>query len=107
MTPINLETRMLAFLKIKKVMLRKEIRAHFGLTNIQMNKISSKIQQRELIVSVDTSAGKLWHDKEYAHSQGIKPSKREPQRNWCSIAKGEQPYLDRDVFINSLWRVAV
>jgi len=103
----KLEKDILARLKIKKSMLLKEIRAHFGISNKQMCKISLKLRQAELVVSVNTPEGKLWHDKEYADSHGIEPSKSEPQRNWCSIATGEQPYLDRMSRVNSLWRIAV
>jgi len=103
MTPNKLEVSILTLLKTNKIMLRKEIRAHFGLSNIQMNRISLKLRQRGLVVSSATGACNKWYDKEYADSLGIKPTERKSKRNWCSIATGEQPYLDRMSRVNSLW----
>lgn len=99
----KLEKEILARLKIKKSMLLKEIRAHFGISNKQMCKISLRLRQAKLVVSSATGAYNKWYDKEYADSLGIKPTERKPKRNWCSIATGEQPYLDRMSRIEIFW----
>ncbi len=103
MTTNKLEKEILALLKIKKFMLLKEIRAHFGISNKQMCKISLRLRQAKLVVSSATGAYNKWYDKEHADSLGIKPSERKSKRNWCCIATGEQPYLDRVSRIDSFW----
>ncbi len=107
MTLSKLEQATLNLLKARKVMLRKEIRAYFGLSNIQMNRISLKLRKAELVVSSATGACNRWYDKEYAESQGIKSTKRVSQGKWSNTDQFEQPYIDRYNLINSLMRVAV
>jgi len=107
MTPNKLEQAILALLKTNKIMLRRDIRAHFKLSNINMNRISLRLRQAELVVSSATGALNRWYDKEYAASQGIKSSKRVPQGKWSNTDQFERPYIDRLNLINSLMRVAV
>lgn len=106
MTPNAIEIRILELLKTNKIMLLKEIRAHFNLSNIEMNRASLRLRQAGLVVSSSTGAYNRWYDKDYADSQGIKSSKRIPQGKWSNTDQFEQPYIDRLNRINSLWRVA-
>ncbi len=101
--PNERETKILALLKIKKIMLRKEIREHFGLSNREMNRTSLKLRQANMVVSSATGACNRWYDKEYADSLGIKSTKRVSQGKWSNTDQFEQPYIDRLNLINSLW----
>ncbi len=106
MTPNKLEQSILALLKTNKIMLLKEIRAHFNLSNREMNRASLRLRQADLVVSSSTGAYNRWYDKDYADERGIKSSKRIPQGKWSNTDKFEQPYLDRMVLINSLWPIS-
>jgi len=106
MTPSKLEKSILALLKTNHSMKYQDIKSCFKLSIGGMNKISHRLRHNKLVVSVSEGSIKLWYDKEYADSQGIKPSEFISGK-WSHTDIFEQPYIDRLNRINSLWRIAV
>jgi len=105
MTPNRTERRILRLLKRYEFMMYKDVKDHFNLTNLEMNRASLRLRQNKLIVSVDEGTTKCWYDKEYAESKGIEPS-HIIRVKWSNTDKGEQPYIDRMIEINRYWRMA-
>lgn len=100
------EKSILALLKLNQRMKYKDIKSFFEISTGSMNTLSFRLRTNKLVVSISRGREKLWLDKDYAKRLGIKPDETKHDKKGGPY-KEDVPAVNRGVFINSLWRIAV